>query len=538
MQLTRKKIHEQIYFYILCLLAASLSLSIYVTSMVSFWLLTNWVLEARFVEKWKLARTNRALQAFLLLFLLYVVGLLWTEDLSTGLQSIKMKLPFVWMPVLFATIGPLSSRQVRFILLFFTLGVLASTLGSMLKMAGWLGPEVNDFRELSLFMPHIRFSMGIVLSLLIACYNLFVDRTSVSRLELIYYAVILLWFVFFLVILKSLSGMIIAIILAFLFLLRLVWEIRDKVVRFMVLVLVIMIPLLSVMYLGYAIERFYNFDVVDADELESHTVEGNPYSHRLELEDVENGHHTWIYVCDPELEREWNRVSDIPYRDGRTENGNALRTTLIRFLTSRDLRKDAAGFRQLSEEEIRAIEQGVANYIYLDRFKFYPRVYELIWEIHRYKLGYDPNEKSVVQRYLFLEAGWHIARTKLLLGTGPGDLRNEFKRYYELVDSPLEGRWRLGSAHNQYLSFLISFGIPGLLICLFALIAPIFLARRQNSFLAMSFLIMVLISMLSLDTMEKAFGVAFVAFFYSLFLFGPDFPWLKRKNHMEDDKTA
>lgn len=531
MQLTRKQIHEQVYFYILCLLSISLSLSIYVTSMTYFWLLINWVLEGRFGEKWKLARTNRALQAFLLLFLIHLVGLLVTEDLSSGLLDIKIKLPLALMPILFATSGSLSRKQVQRILFFFTLGVLASSLGSMMKLAGWLAGGANGFRELSLFMTHIRFSMAIMLSLLIACYYLFVDRTSVSRAEAIYYALSLLWFVFFLVILKSLSGMIIAIVLAFVFLLRMTLEIRDKAIRFMVLVLVIMIPVFSALYLGYAINRFYSFDNLNVEDLDKQTVEGNPYSHQPGLEDVENGHYTWIYICDKEMEREWNLVSDIPYCEGQTENGNALRTTVIRFLTSKDLRKDAAGLKQLKEGEIRAIEQGVANCIYLDRFKFYPRVYELIWEIHRYKLGYDPNDKSVVQRYLFFEAGWNIAKTNLLFGTGSGDLYQEFHQYYESVDSPLEARWIRGLAHNQYLSFLISFGIPGLIICMFALVAPLFLAGRQNSFLAMSFLIMVLLSMLSLDTLEKAFGVGFVAFFYSLFLFGPDFPWLKRKNN-------
>ena len=535
MQLTRKLIHEQVYFYLLLLIAISLPLSIYTTSMFMCQLATNWVLEGRYREKWSRFRSNRALQVFLLLFLLHLVGLLWSEDLSSGLLNIKIKLPLLLMPVVLVTSRSLSRKQVQRILLFFSLGVLAYSLGSMMKLAGWLAGEVNDFRELSLFMSHIRFSMQIVLSLLIACYYLFVDRTSVSRAEGIYYLLSLLWFIFFLVILKSLTGMIIAIVLTFFILLRLVLGIRDKIIRFMALVPLIMIPLFSVIYLGYTVDRFYNFDELNAEELDQQTVEGNPYTHRMGPSDVENGHYTWIYVCDQELEREWSQVSEIPFMGGQTGNGNTLRTTLIRFLTSKDLRKDAAGLRQLSEEEIRAIEKGVANFIYLDRFKFYPRIYELIWEIHRYKLGYDPNDKSVVQRYLFLEAGWNIARTKLIFGTGTGDLHTEFSRYYESVDSPLEDRWRQGFAHNQYLTFLISFGIPGLLICLFALVGPLFLARRQKSFLAMGFLILVLVSMISMDTVEQAFGVAFVAFFYSLFLFGPDFPWLRRKTLKGDE---
>jgi hypothetical protein len=242
--------------------------------------------------------------------------------------------------------------------------------------------------------------------------------------------------------------------------------------------------------------------------------------------ELENGNYIWIHICDKELERDWNQLSDLDYW-GRTTNGNSLRTTLIRFLTSKGLRKDAAGLKQLSVAEIRAIESGKANHIYMSRFKLYPRIYEVIWEIDRFRLGGDPNGKSVVQRFLYLEAGWEIARDKLWLGVGNGDVKRSYNEYYEAVNSPLEDQWRR-RAHNQFLTFLISFGIPGLLICLLALLAPPVLAGRQHSFLAVGFLILVLVSMISEDTLETSAGAALVAYFYSLFVFGPNHPWLGR----------
>jgi hypothetical protein len=192
------------------------------------------------------------------------------------------------------------------------------------------------------------------------------------------------------------------------------------------------------------------------------------------------------------------------------------------------LRKDAAGLKQLSDVELRAIEAGTANHIFMTRFKLYPRIYEVIWEIDRFRLGGDPNGKSVVQRYIYLKAGWEIARDKLWLGVGNGDVKSAFNEYYDAVNSPLDDQWRR-RAHNQFLTFLISFGIPGLLICLLALLAPPVLAGRQHSFLAVGFLILILVSMISEDTLETSAGVAFVAYFYALFVFGPDHPWLGSK---------
>jgi O-Antigen ligase len=527
MQLTRKQIHEQVYYYTLILIAISLPLSIFATSMFQIVLVINWVVEGQLGEKWKRAAGNRALQVFLLLYLMHLVGLLWSSDLAYGLKDMRIKLPLLLLPLIVVTSGPLLKQQLHRILLFFSLGVFVASMASVFKLVGWLPGEVQDYRDLSIFMSHIRFSLMIVLALLISVYFLFVLRNSITRFERFLYMGILIWFPIFLGLLKSLSGIVIGGLLGFFLLLRLVFEIRDRVIRFMVLVPVLMIPLFSIIYLGHSVNKFYNFEELNVTELDSLTILGNPYVHVPEKTAVENGHYTWVYVCEKELEEEWNQVSALDY-GGRTSNGNSLRVTLIRYLSSRGLRKDAAGFSQLTEHEIRAIERGTANYIYLERFKLYPRIYEVIWEIDSYKSGKNPNEKSLVQRYLYLDAGWKIAKKHLLFGVGNGDVRTTFKEHYESINSPLKEKWRR-RAHNQFLTFLISFGIPGLLICIAALLAPLFLAGKKRSFLATGFLILILLSMLNEDTLETACGAVFVAFFYALFMFGPDFPWLRDK---------
>jgi len=536
MPLTRQQIHEQVYFYTLILIVVSLPLSIFTTSMFQLLLLLNWLVELRFREKWQKVVSNRALQLFLLIFGLHVVGLLWSSDLAYALHDIKIKLPLLAFPVIIATSRPLTAWEVRRILLFFSLGVLAASMASLLKLAGWISGGMEGYRDLSLFISHIRFSLMVVLALLVSVYFLFIKRKGIPVAEKVYYASVLIWFPIFLVLLKSLSGIVIAGLLAFFILLRTVFEIRDPVIRFMVLVPVLMIPLFSILYLSHAIERFYQIEQVDEEKLDRYTAEGNPYKHRPWYKEVENGHYTWLYVCEEELEREWNRVSSLGYRD-QTSSGQSVRVTLIRFLTSRGLRKDASGVKQLTAPEIEAIEKGTTNYLFMKRFRLYPRMYEVLWEIDRYHRGYAPNEKSVVQRYLYLQAGWSIAREHLLLGVGNGDVKKEFKSYYEAVDSPLEPRWRL-RAHNQFLTFMISFGVPGMLIFIWALVAPLFLARRQRSFLATGFLVLLMLSMLSEDTLETATGAAFSALFYALFVFGPDFPWLRprlKETHMNNE---
>jgi hypothetical protein len=487
-------------------------------------LLANWIAEGRFREKWQRFKANRALWLFLSLYILHAIGLFWSADMAYGYIDMRVKVPLFLIPLVTGTSGPLLKAQVNRILLLFTMGVLAASIASVLALLGWIPVEVDGYREISLFVSHIRFSLMIVMAILVVVWFLFIQRNSISVSN--GYTIWQDGLVLFLVVSKSLSGIVIMGFLGFFILLRAVFEIRDTAIRFMVFVPVVMLPLFSAIYLGHAVTKYYTFDEIHFDEIDTHTVLGNPYRNHPNLREVENGHYVWLHICDEEMEQEWNKVSEINFK-GRTTNGNTIRGTLIRFLTSKGLRKDAAGVSQLTKAEVKAIEHGVANYIYMQRFRLYPRIYEVIWEIDRYRMGYSPNDKSVVQRYLYLDAGWKIARKNLLFGVGNGDVKQEFKKYYETTASPLKEKWRR-RAHNQFLTFLISFGIPGLILCLSALVGPLYLARRQRSFLAIGFFILVMLSMLNEDTLETSAGATFVAFFYALFVFGPDFPWLKR----------
>ena len=527
MKLTRKQIHEQVYVYTLMLIAVSLPLSIFVTSLLQILLAVNWLLEMNLREKWERFRSNRALWVLLVFYLVHVVGLFWSQDAVYSMKDMRVKLSLFMLPLIVATSVPLVRHQTNRILLFFSVGVFVGSMASVIKLIGWLPGEINGYRDLSIFISHIRFSLMIVLALLVMIYILFIQRNNISRFEQIFYLVCLIWFPIFLVLLKSLSGIVIGGVLAIFILGRAVLEIRDPAIRFMALVPVIMIPLFSVIYLGHAVNKFYHTEPLDLNDLDTYTVEGNRYLNKPERNERENGHYVWVYVCEKELEREWNKLSELDYR-GRTTNGNQINVTLIRFLTSKGLRKDAYGMKQLTPAEVKAVEHGVANYLYMKRFRLYPRIYEVIWEIDRYRMGYDANDKSIVQRYLYLDAGWKIAREHLLFGVGNGDVKQAFQEYYDSTNSPLK-ETRRRRAHNQYLTFMISFGIPGMLLCLFSLVAPLFLANRYRSFMATGFMILLLISMLNEDMLETATGAVFTAFFYSLFIFGPDYPWLKRK---------
>jgi hypothetical protein len=522
--LTRDSIsYHKVYHFLLIILAAALPLSVFTTSVVQFLLVLNWIVEGNFAMKWERLKRSRALQVFLLFFLLHAAGIAWSTDMPYGLHDLKIKLPLLVLPFVVVTSDPLSIRELRLVLAAFIGGCIVGSLASILALLGVIQTDMSDYRDASLFISHIRFALMIVLSIFFSAYLLFVRLEGEHRSLRLLYLAALTWLPVFLIILRSLSGIVIILFLMLFLTLFLVQKVQDRTGRLMLTVMIILIPLFAVVYTGNSIKRFYTVEQVEIDELDSLTVEGNPYLHYPEKRETENGNFVWLYFCPLELEREWNRVSDHDYM-GTTENGNLIRFTLIRYLTSKGLRKDAVGVSRLDSTDVAAIERGVANHIYLNRFALYPRIYEVIWEFDRYNMGYSPNDKSLIQRYFYLKAGLSIASENLLYGVGTGDVRQAFNRYYEENNSPLKME-RRRRAHNQYLTLLIAFGIPGLLLSLLALIYPVFALKRWGSYMAVVFLLTMALSMLNEDTLENNPGVVLFSLFYALFIFGPDWPW-------------
>ena len=159
MRLTRQQIHEQVYFYGLILIAVSLPLSIYTVTLSQMLILANWLVEGRFREKWDRFRQNRALWIFLSLYLIHAIALFWSADGAYSYKDMRVKVPLFLIPLVIGTSIPLVREQLNRILLFFTLAVFAASMASVMALLGWLPVEVEGYRDISIFISHIRFSL-------------------------------------------------------------------------------------------------------------------------------------------------------------------------------------------------------------------------------------------------------------------------------------------------------------------------------------------------------------------------------------------
>src|SRR6056297_1216350 len=169
----------------------------------------------------------------------------------------------------------------------FIAGTLIGSLASVLAVLGALPVEVTNFRDASLFVGHIRFSLMVVLSVFFLVYFVFhsqelcrTKNKDWSGFFKWFLIVTALWLSAFLLLLKSLSGIVVFVVLLLFLAIKAVKLIPDRIIRFVIMVFVICIPLLIILYLGNAVNRFYTVEEVDMQNLDSLTLNGNPYVHQ------------------------------------------------------------------------------------------------------------------------------------------------------------------------------------------------------------------------------------------------------------------
>ena len=239
------------------------------------------------------------------------------------------------------------------------------------------------------------------------------------------------------------------------------------------------------------------------------SAEGNCYAHIPDLISPETGEPIYIYICKKELVRNWSKYSSIAF-DSVDLKGQKISETIVRYLSSKKLRKDANGLSQLSKEEIKDIENGITS---ANHKGLLGRLYGLKYQLINVK---DPNGHSLLERLEYWKTGIQIASSNLLIGVGTGDVQDSFNQKYEENHSLLkEGKRR--RAHNYYLTVLITFGIIGFLYFVYIIGSHLLTNIHTNEILGVVFMVVILVSFLIEDTIETQTGVTFFALFYGLF---------------------
>ncbi|MBP8822392.1 MAG: O-antigen ligase family protein [Flavobacteriales bacterium] len=509
----RGNVHRKVHLGALGLALVALPWSESLLSISQLLLVANWFWEGASERdlggRFRRAFTTRESAVFLSFFGLHVLGLAWTSDLQWGLDLCRILLPVLVFGLVLSSAPRLSAAQLKHLLLWGAWSATASTLACLVLRHDVLAQ--GQYRELSPFISHIR--LGLMLCFSMAVFiHYWPGRWWHSAAQLLA-MVQCLWF------LDRLSSLTAVPVLSALALFALWRMLRRKHAGWRVAAVGLFLAgVLGGM--GFLLSVWLGHDHGDPARLQAlgrASAGGEVYYHDLRNPQLENGHYVWINVADKELKRTWERRSTLSF-DGKDERGQPLRSTLIRYLASMDLRKDSTGVQRLKPEDIRRIEQGVTSVVDGRQGSLRARLGQVLYEFDIWRTTGDPNGHSVTMRLEFAKAGRAIAGDHWLTGVGTGDTQQAFDAAYVELGSRLAPQWRL-RAHNEYLTLLITFGVFGLAWSLFSWWWP---AWRNNAFaqpLFTAWAIIFLLSCLNEDTIETQMGATFFALYYALFVF-------------------
>ncbi len=509
-------LHRNLYLLGLMTLACGLGWSNALMSIGQFIIGGNWLLEGRYLEKLQVIKNDRRVQLLISIWLVVLLGFLWTENFDYAIKDARVKIPLFILPFVIGSSDKLNKKEWKIVLAVYLISLFFLYLASLGKLFGLIGDtEIKDKRELSIFISHIRYGLNLLIGSALSIYysNLYGKkyRPVLLILSIVLFSSLL--------ILELYTALGIGLILIATYLIKYLMERGSKQLKVGGGILLILSISLGFIFIKKIYSDFKSMPEMSYDQRLSKKTssKGNPYMHKMNDKRKENGVFIWRYIQKKELKESWNKRSEFDF-EGVGKKGHSIFQTLIRYLSSKGLTKDAEGIAQLNDEEIKAIEEGVPNQYYLSHLPIQNRIYSTFYELETYsEFGYAEGY-SLGMRLEYWKTAWKIIQKDPWTGVGTGDVPQAFELQYHLDKSSLSEKSRR-RAHNQFLTFWLSLGIGGFIYFLYFLFKP--LKSSRNSFYPVFFIIAFL-SFFTEDTLETQAGVTYFSFFNAILLLGID----------------
>lgn len=178
----RENLHHNIFFFSLILVVCTLPFSVHACSISIIILVINWLVENKFREKFRRLGNNSLALLFMSLYILHLVGMLYTDDTAEGLIELEKKMSIMIFPMILASSSLLTSKQFQKILYAFvyacTVAILISLYnGLIIFLEKGTFFKYEDLTTI-LFIHYPYLGMYIVSNLLFIAYLLSLSNTS------------------------------------------------------------------------------------------------------------------------------------------------------------------------------------------------------------------------------------------------------------------------------------------------------------------------------------------------------------------------
>ncbi len=500
-----------IYYISLALIVTGLLFSrgMLSTGFISF--IANWIIEGSYKEKWETLKKNKVYSIISLIFVIHLIGLIHTQQFELGVKELKVKLPLLLPIFYFSSIKLIKSINTHYFILLFIASTAVASLFGFFRFEFFSNYQtVEDLNQIALVGQNIRLSLFVNLSIFATLYYLFSFKFKKAVAGLL--IISLIWLTLFLYLLNSLTGHITFVFLL-LFCLFFVLKKSKKLVLVTVFTILVTGAVFCV-YVANLVDEFNKVELIDFKKLKEKTKNGNDYYHNIKSKRIENGHYVDIYICPEELKKEWQKVSEYEI-NGKDSKGQDLYQTLLRYLSSKGLRKDSTDFQKLTNKDIAYIENGCSNYKYTKKYSLEARIYNILWQLNTYNQTGNATAQSISQRIEFLKIAKKMIIENFWFGVGPGDVMDDFSKELDKSGSKLETAFH-NRVHNQYIVEFVALGVIGFIVFIFLTFYPVFKFKAWNHYLFSVFYLIILLSYFTDNTLETQLGVSFYSLFFCL----------------------
>jgi hypothetical protein len=506
--------HRNLTFWGMAMIVIGLPLSVFLVSVGTFLLVGNWLLEGEHLKRLKQFFTDRLSLSIIALYLFCIVGLLWTEDLAYGWRELRIKVPLLVLPLVLFTSKFPSKQRIQDLLLLFVFSCCVGMLFGMAHYFEMTGDELLNKRSISVFISHIRFGLMLVLAFFILAYFLLNKWLRWSLTEKLICILVMVWILWFLLILEAFTAYVAFAVLLVYSGLRAIQRRSNRRLGYRIIALSVLLLIAGSLYVKSIVDVHYKHVAITQKTLKWRTNNGNYYIHQKETPFQENGHRVWNFVCWEELESEWPKRSSLNL-DSVDLRGQKLKFTLIRYMSSMGLAKDSADFSRLSDADIKNIEKGLTNHLYTGKLGISRRINDLLRAVDKYRYEQTANSSSSFQRLIYAKVGLQIFKQNPVIGVGTGDLVSAYKSEFERNPRGLEKEYQ-NISHNQFLSIAVTHGLIGFLLLLILLLYPAW--SYKADFLYVCFILLMIVSFLTDNTLDRQSGVTLFAFFNCLLI--------------------
>lgn len=383
----------------------------------------NSVLEWNWKQKWERLKSNKLLPYLISFPVLYAIGFINTDLWENGVNSLLMKLPLLIIPLVISTTAPLAKIEIKLIFGGYIGSLLFTTIYSSIYL---LIKPIQDIREISVFISHIRFSLNIVFGIVILFYFMW-NQEWKDRKLIPLYIVLAIWFIFYLFISQTLTGIGILFILTIFLIFYILFNKNKTKEKRIVAFLFLSFISFFIIYISFiSFQYFYEKD--KETPIETKTKLGNEYTHDHESF-VENGYRIGYYICEKELYEYWGKRSDIGYEN--------VKDGLIRYLNSKGERKDAAGIQALTDKDINNIELGYANIEYTRGIGLKRSLYPTFFSLSLYHKFGNIHQSSLLERLELWKTSLGMIQKHWVTGVGIGDHKYKLDQQLELQNSEI-----------------------------------------------------------------------------------------------------